>query len=223
VQASRLADILCHREQRHLSQQLALAYDRRQIILERSELADKLAASTSRSTTSLIGRSRCDGKGTRFPIPSSSSAAARSTITPPAFSKDQRISHTAIVENKRLSHALATVKAQQDIKHMPTARPKGRISVREVPSPTPTSSFGNILYINSSTVVYSPGVGLDCNLTHNLAIKGDVQFSALGYACNCIRHHPPYGFDFGALSITSTSIGGIATNLSPLRNRSMSR
>jgi hypothetical protein len=43
VQASSLADILCHREQRHLSQQLALAYDRRQIILERSELADRLA------------------------------------------------------------------------------------------------------------------------------------------------------------------------------------
>ena len=36
------------------------------------------------------------------------------------FSKDQRVSHTAIVENKRLSHALATVKAQQDIEHMPT-------------------------------------------------------------------------------------------------------
>jgi hypothetical protein len=36
------------------------------------------------------------------------------------FSKDQRVSHTAIVENKRLSHALAMVKAQQDIKHMPT-------------------------------------------------------------------------------------------------------
>ena len=36
------------------------------------------------------------------------------------FSKDQRVSHTAIVDNKRLSHALATVKAQQDIKHMPT-------------------------------------------------------------------------------------------------------
>jgi hypothetical protein len=39
VQVSRLADILCHREQRHPSQQLALAYDRRQIILARSELA----------------------------------------------------------------------------------------------------------------------------------------------------------------------------------------
>jgi hypothetical protein len=30
------------------------------------------------------------------------------------FSKDQRVSHTAIVENKRLGHALALIKAQQD-------------------------------------------------------------------------------------------------------------
>jgi len=35
---------------------------------------------------------------------------------------------------------------------------------------------GDILYINSNTMVYSPGVGLDYNLTHNLAIKADVQF-----------------------------------------------
>jgi len=35
------------------------------------------------------------------------------------FSKDQRVSHTAVVENKRLRHALATVKAQQDTKHLP--------------------------------------------------------------------------------------------------------
>jgi hypothetical protein len=33
------------------------------------------------------------------------------------FSKDQRVSHTAIVENKRLGHALALVKAQQDLSH----------------------------------------------------------------------------------------------------------
>ena len=33
-----------------------------------------------------------------------------------AFSKDQRVSHTAIVENKRLGHALALVKAQQDLR-----------------------------------------------------------------------------------------------------------
>jgi opacity protein-like surface antigen len=36
--------------------------------------------------------------------------------------------------------------------------------------------FGNTLYISSNTVVYSPGIGVDYNLTHNLAIKGDVQF-----------------------------------------------
>ena len=30
------------------------------------------------------------------------------------FTKDQRVSHTAIVENKRLGHTLALIKAQQD-------------------------------------------------------------------------------------------------------------
>jgi hypothetical protein len=33
------------------------------------------------------------------------------------FSKDQRVSHTAIIENKRLGHALAIGKVQQDRKH----------------------------------------------------------------------------------------------------------
>ena len=32
------------------------------------------------------------------------------------FSKDQRVSHTATVENKHLGHALAIVKAQQDLR-----------------------------------------------------------------------------------------------------------
>ena len=36
--------------------------------------------------------------------------------------------------------------------------------------------FGNTLYISSNTTVYSPGVGFDYNLTHNFAIKADVQF-----------------------------------------------
>ncbi len=31
------------------------------------------------------------------------------------FSKDQRVSHTAIVENKRLGHTLALIKTQQDV------------------------------------------------------------------------------------------------------------
>ena len=32
------------------------------------------------------------------------------------FNKDQRVSHAAITENKRLGHALTIVKAQQDLK-----------------------------------------------------------------------------------------------------------
>lgn len=35
------------------------------------------------------------------------------------FSKDQRVNHTAIIDNKRLGHALALVKAQQDLKYAP--------------------------------------------------------------------------------------------------------
>jgi hypothetical protein len=35
------------------------------------------------------------------------------------FDKDQRVSHAAIVENKRLGHPLAIIKAQQDLKYAP--------------------------------------------------------------------------------------------------------
>jgi hypothetical protein len=39
-----------------------------------------------------------------------------------AFSKDQRVSHTAIVENKRLGHALAIIKAQRDTYFAPKVK-----------------------------------------------------------------------------------------------------
>jgi hypothetical protein len=103
VQAPRLADILCHREQRHVGQQLSLAYDRRQIILERSDLADGLAGQYVDIYDFADRPLEVRWKGQLLPYR--------------VFSKDQRVSHTAIVENKRLRHALATVKAQQDLKH----------------------------------------------------------------------------------------------------------
>lgn len=105
VQVSRLADILCHREQRHVSQQLSLAYDRRQIILERSEVADGLAGQYVEVYDFADRPLEVRWKGHSLPYR--------------IFSKDQRVSHTAIVENKRLRHALTTVKAQQDTKHLP--------------------------------------------------------------------------------------------------------
>jgi len=36
--------------------------------------------------------------------------------------------------------------------------------------------FGNVRYLSSNTLVLSPGVGLDYNLTHQLAVKVDFQY-----------------------------------------------
>jgi opacity protein-like surface antigen len=41
---------------------------------------------------------------------------------------------------------------------------------------SPGFIFGNTLYISTNTTVYSPGAGVDYNLTHNLALKADAQF-----------------------------------------------
>jgi len=41
---------------------------------------------------------------------------------------------------------------------------------------SPGFVVGDTLFISTNTFVYSPGVGLDYNLTHNLAIKADAQF-----------------------------------------------
>jgi transposase len=105
VQAPRLADILCHREQRHVGQQLTLAYDRRQIILERSVLADGLAGQYVDVYDFADRPLEVRWKGHLLPYR--------------VFSKDQRVSHTAIVENTRVRAALATGKAQQDTKRLP--------------------------------------------------------------------------------------------------------
>jgi hypothetical protein len=105
VKATQLTDILCHREQRHVSQQLTMAYDRKQIILERSEISEKLAGQYVEIYDFADRPLEVRWKGHLLPYR--------------VFDKDQRVSHTAVVENKRLGHALATVKAQQDIKHVP--------------------------------------------------------------------------------------------------------
>lgn len=37
---------------------------------------------------------------------------------------------------------------------------------------------GNLIYLASNTFVYSPGVGLDIDLTHHWAAKGDLQYQS---------------------------------------------
>jgi hypothetical protein len=42
IAASRISDILCHREQRYVGAQLTFHYDRKQIILEPSDVSENL-------------------------------------------------------------------------------------------------------------------------------------------------------------------------------------
>lgn len=98
----RLNDILCHREQRYFGAQLTFHYDRKQIILEQTEVAKGLEGHYVELFDYWDRPLEVRWRGHVLPYR--------------VFSKDQRVSHTAIVENKRLGHALAIVKAQQDLK-----------------------------------------------------------------------------------------------------------
>ena len=102
VAASRLSDILCHREQRYVGAQLTFHYDRKLIILEQTELSKGLASRYVELYDFFDRPLEVRWKGVLLPYR--------------VFSKDQRVSHTAVVENKRLSHALTIVKAQQDMR-----------------------------------------------------------------------------------------------------------
>ena len=102
VAPNRLNDILCHREQRYTSAQLTISYDRKQIILERNEVTEELAGKYVELYDFFDRPLEVRWKGVSLPYR--------------VFSKDQRVSHAAVVENKRLGHALALVKAQQDLR-----------------------------------------------------------------------------------------------------------
>ncbi len=100
VAPARLDEILCHREQRYVTEQLTLSYDRRQIILERNNITEELAGKYVELYDFFDRPMEVRWKGVLLPCR--------------VFNKEQRVTHTAIVENKRLGHALAIVKAQQD-------------------------------------------------------------------------------------------------------------
>ena len=105
IPMEKLTDILCHREQRYVGSQLTLSYDRKRIILERNSLSEGLDGKYVDVYDFPDGRLEVRTKGLLLPYR--------------VFSKDQRVSHTAIVENKRLGHALAVIKAQQDTAFTP--------------------------------------------------------------------------------------------------------
>jgi hypothetical protein len=84
---------------------LTFHYDRKQIILERSEISENLGGQYVELYDFADRPLEVRWKGLLLPYR--------------VFSKNQRVSYTAIVENKRLGHALAVVKAQQDLRNPP--------------------------------------------------------------------------------------------------------
>jgi transposase len=97
---AQLDTILAWREQRYVTQHLALSYDRKRIILDETPLSVGLAGKYVETYEFPDGRLEVRWQGIALPYR--------------MFDKDQRVTQAAIVENKRLSEALSWVKARQD-------------------------------------------------------------------------------------------------------------
>jgi len=119
----RLDSILAWREQRYVTQQLALSYEGKRVILEETSVTAGLAGKYVETYEFPDGRLEIRWKGV--------------CLRYRTFDKKQRVTHAAIVDNKRLSEVLAWVKAHQDdLQPGPvktaseaggyTPRPKGR-------------------------------------------------------------------------------------------------
>lgn len=95
-----LDEVLCWREQRQVSHQLVVNYSRMKLPLKPEGLAVRLRGKMVEIYDFPDGRLEVRWKGKLLPYS--------------AFDKLQRVSHAAIVENKRLGRILAWIKEQQD-------------------------------------------------------------------------------------------------------------
>jgi hypothetical protein len=97
---SDLGDILCWRETRQVSRQLVVNYNRMKFTLHPSEITARLVGQMVEIYDFPDGRLEIRWKG----LP----------LAYGVFDKLQRVSHAAIVENKRLGEVLAWIKQRQD-------------------------------------------------------------------------------------------------------------
>ncbi|PDT81296.1 ISNCY family transposase [Sinorhizobium sp. BJ1] len=102
----RLREVLCKREQRYA--QLTFSYERQRIMLEENEVTRGLVGRYVETYAYADGRLDVRWKGHSLPYR--------------VFDKDQRVTHAAITENKRLSDVLAYIKARQDERPAPKVK-----------------------------------------------------------------------------------------------------
>ncbi|EJT05662.1 putative transposase, partial [Rhizobium sp. CCGE 510] len=96
----RLKEILCKREQRYVGAQLTFSFERKRIMLEETEVTRGLVGRYVETYAYADGRLDVRWKGHSLPYK--------------VFDKDQRVTHAAITENKRLGDVLAYIKERQE-------------------------------------------------------------------------------------------------------------
>lgn len=104
----RLTEILCKREQRYVGSQLTFSFERQRIMLEVSEVTRGLVGRYVETYAYADGRLEVRWKGYSLPY----------TV----FDKDQRVTHAAITENKRLGDVLAYIKERQEQQDKPKVK-----------------------------------------------------------------------------------------------------
>ena len=100
VPLNRLREILCRREQRYVGAQLTFSYERKRIMLEENDVTRGLVGRYVETYAFADGRLEVRWKG--------------HVLSYRMFDKDQRVTHAAITENKRLGEVLAYIKERQD-------------------------------------------------------------------------------------------------------------
>jgi len=104
----RLQEILCKREQRYVGAQLTFSFERKRIMLEETEVTRGLVGRYVETYAYADGRLDVRWKGYCLPYS--------------VFDKDQRVTHAAIAENKRLGELLAYIKERQDQQEQPAVK-----------------------------------------------------------------------------------------------------
>lgn len=104
----RLGEILCKREQRYVGSQLTFSFERKRIMLEETEVTRGLAGRYVETYAYADGRLDVRWKGHSLPYRT--------------FDKDQRVTHAAVTENKRLGDVLAYIKERQEQQTKPDVK-----------------------------------------------------------------------------------------------------
>ena len=117
---ARLKEILCWHEKRYVSDQLGISYEGKRIILSVSDMTRGLVGQYVDVYAFADETFDVCWKGLSLPY----------TV----FDKHQRVTHAAIVENKRLSAVLTKVKEWQDTPNVPPRRKTGSEAAGYQPS-----------------------------------------------------------------------------------------